>query len=139
MYLEESRPGQRTIAKKTLDAWDDVIRPDGIIICTDWPTILKWDTAFEYIKGNEGKNDRRTTDERQTRDTRTEGVRNDAYQKVEESRVAKLQSQPAYRQRLYLCEDESKSFFTCCSISLRCRKHITFNNIIKGYKYPLHI
>jgi len=62
MCLEESHPRQRTITKKIL-AWDDVIRPDRIIICSDWPTILKWDNAFEYIKGDEGKNDRQTEDE----------------------------------------------------------------------------
>jgi hypothetical protein len=40
------RLGQRAIAKKTLGAWDDVIRPDRIIICDDWPITLKWDAAF---------------------------------------------------------------------------------------------
>jgi hypothetical protein len=42
----ESCLGQRAIAKKTFDAWDDVIRPDRIIICDDWPITLKWDAAF---------------------------------------------------------------------------------------------
>jgi len=36
---------QRAIAKKTLGAWDDVSRPDRIIICDDWPITLKWDAA----------------------------------------------------------------------------------------------
>jgi len=27
--------GQRAIARKTLGAWDDMIRPDRIIICDD--------------------------------------------------------------------------------------------------------
>jgi len=37
---------QRAIAKKTLGAWDNMIRPDQIIICDDWPITLKWDAAF---------------------------------------------------------------------------------------------
>jgi hypothetical protein len=40
------RLGQRAIAKKTLGAWDNMIRPDRIIKCDDWPTTLKWDAAF---------------------------------------------------------------------------------------------
>jgi len=44
--FRKSRLGQRAIAKKTLDAWDDVIRPDRIIICDDWPITLKWNAAF---------------------------------------------------------------------------------------------
>jgi len=37
------RLGQRAIVKK--NPWH-VIRPDRIIICDDWPIILKWDAAF---------------------------------------------------------------------------------------------
>jgi hypothetical protein len=54
------------------------------MICSDWPTNLKCDTAFKYIKGED------ETDERQTRDRRIEDVRDTVYQRVEESRVAKL-------------------------------------------------
>jgi hypothetical protein len=72
--------GQRAIAKKTLGAWDDVNRPNRIIICDDSPITLKWDAVFEYIKGeSQGTGDRQTNDEqtmneRQTRDRRIEGV-----------------------------------------------------------------
>jgi hypothetical protein len=44
--FRKSRLGQKAIAKKTLGAWDDVIRPDRIMICDDWPMTLKWDAAF---------------------------------------------------------------------------------------------
>jgi hypothetical protein len=29
---------------------DDVIRPDRMIICSDWPTILRCSTTFGYKK-----------------------------------------------------------------------------------------
>jgi hypothetical protein len=35
MCLEESCPEQRTIAKEILDAWDEMIRPDRMMICSD--------------------------------------------------------------------------------------------------------
>jgi hypothetical protein len=40
------RLGQRAIARKTLSTRDDMIRPDRIITCDDWPATLKWDAAF---------------------------------------------------------------------------------------------
>jgi len=46
LCLEESRPKQRTIAKETLDAWDDVIHPNilsRMMTCNNWPTNLKCD------------------------------------------------------------------------------------------------
>jgi hypothetical protein len=49
--LDASRPEQRTTAKKSL-TWDDVIRPDRMIICSDWPTTLRCNTAFRYKKGD---------------------------------------------------------------------------------------
>jgi len=35
MSLDESRPVQNTIAKKTVNAWDDVMRPNRIMICSN--------------------------------------------------------------------------------------------------------
>jgi len=40
------RLGQRAITRKTLGTWHDIIRPDRIITCEDWPATLKWDAAF---------------------------------------------------------------------------------------------
>jgi len=37
---------QRITAKETVDTRVDVIHPDRIIICDDWPITLKWDAAF---------------------------------------------------------------------------------------------
>jgi len=61
--------GQRAIAKKTLGAWDDVIRPDRIIICDDWPTNPEVGRRFLVYKGREighkeQTNERRTDYER---------------------------------------------------------------------------
>jgi len=62
-------------------------------------------------------------------DRRTVGARDGVYQKVEESRVVKLQSQPAYRQWLYLPKKNKESF--TYFINLRRRKPIIFNNSIR--------
>jgi len=66
---------QRAIARKTLGAWDDVIRPFRVIIFDDWPITLKWD-AFYCIKGERQGGDTQTNDEltaneRQTNDKET--------------------------------------------------------------------
>jgi len=36
------RPEQRTTANETVDTRVDVIRPDRMIICSDWPTTLRY-------------------------------------------------------------------------------------------------
>jgi hypothetical protein len=51
-FRDISRPKQRITAEK--DCWRSkihgTIRPDSMIICSDWPTILEYSTTFEYIK-----------------------------------------------------------------------------------------
>jgi len=44
-----ARPEQRTTAKETVDTCG-TIRPDRIIICSDWPTTLRCSTTFGYKK-----------------------------------------------------------------------------------------
>jgi hypothetical protein len=65
MCLESMRLGQRAIAKKILSAWDDVIRPDQIIIfwrLADNPEVGR---RFLVYKGRETGHNRQT-DERWT-------------------------------------------------------------------------
>jgi len=56
------RLGQRTIPRKNLGAWDDMIRPDRIIICAGNPELGR---RFLVYKG-------RTTKDEQTTDYETD-------------------------------------------------------------------
>jgi hypothetical protein len=44
------RPEQRTTAKETVNTCVNVIRPDRMIICSDWPTTLRGGITFGYKK-----------------------------------------------------------------------------------------